>query len=135
MKSKIFAIVPTLFFIASVAWNLSSVNWRSDPASYLLGSALIACPFAVLAITHITIANGWRSHAFLLAGNLLVAFAVCFASFLMQWFQPGWIGIAFFSVFLFCLGATWAVGGWALRDKLNGPNLKLDPDVHTPRST
>lgn len=111
MKSKTFAIVPTLLFIAAVAWNLGSVNWRSDPASYLLGSALIACPFAVLAISHLTIANGWRSHAFLLTGNLLIALSVGFASFLMRWFQPGWVGIAFFSVLLFCLGATWAIGG------------------------
>jgi hypothetical protein len=126
MKSKMFAIVPTLFFIAAVAWNLTSVNWRSDPASYLLGSAMIASPFAVLAIAHLTIAKGWRSHAFLLSGNLLVAFAVLFVSFLMRWFQPGWSGIAFFSVLLFCLGAIWAVGGLAFRDKHNGPDLELD---------
>ncbi|MFC7518659.1 hypothetical protein ACFQUU_26965 [Herbaspirillum sp. GCM10030257] len=129
-----FAIVPTLFFITAIAWNLVSVNWRSDPASYLLGSSMIACPFAVLAISHLTIANGRRSHAFLLSGNLLVAVAVYFVSFLMRWFQPGWIGIAFFSVLLLCLGAIWAVGGLAFRDKHNGPDLKLDTDVHTPRS-
>ncbi|MFC7518020.1 hypothetical protein ACFQUU_23705 [Herbaspirillum sp. GCM10030257] len=126
MKSKIFAIVPSLFFIAAVAWNLTSVSWRSDPVSYLLGGALIASPFAVLAIAHLTIAKRWRSHAFLLSGNVFVAFAVWLASFLMRWFQSGWSGIAFFSVLLFCLGATWAAGGLAFRDKHNEPDLELD---------
>jgi hypothetical protein len=126
MKSKMFAIVPTLFFIAAVTWNLTSINWRSDPASYLLGSAMIASPFAVLAITHLTIAEGWRSHAFLLSGNVLIALAVWFVSFLMQWLQPGWSGLALFSVLLFCLGAIWAVGGLAFRDKYNRPGVGLD---------
>lgn len=121
MKTKMLAIIPTLFFITAVALNLVSVNWRSDPASYLSGSAMLASPFAVLAVAHLAIANNWRSHAFLLSGNLVVAFAVLFASFLMQWFQPGWAGIVFFSILLLCLGATWAVGGWAFRDKQNRP--------------
>jgi hypothetical protein len=119
MKSKMLASVPTLFFIAAVALNLITVNWRSDPTLYLFGSTMIASPFAVLAIAHLTVANSWRSHTFLLSGNLVIALAVMVVSFLMQWFQPGWIGIAFFSVLLFCLGATWAVGGWVFRDKQN----------------
>lgn len=126
MKFKMFAIVPMLFFIAAIVWNLTSVNWRSDPASYLLGSTMIVSPFAVLAIAHLSIAKGWRSHAFLLAGNVVISLAVWFASFLMQWFQSGWLGIAFFAVILFCLGATWAVGGMAFRAKHNRPDLKVD---------
>ena len=113
-------------FHRSSAANFVTVHWRSNPTAHLLGSAMLASPFAVLAIAHFAVANGWRSHAFLLSGNLLLTFFVLVASFLMRWFQPGWAGIAFFSLLLLCIGAILAVGGLVFRDKQNQSSLKVD---------
>jgi hypothetical protein len=79
---------------------LLTTDWRGHPVGYGIASLLLASPFAVLLAGHLTIARTWRRNAFLAAGNLLFGLAWLMASFVMRWFQPGWIGAVFLGLSL-----------------------------------
>jgi hypothetical protein len=65
-----------------------------------VAALLLASPFVVLLLGHLTLARTWRRNAFLAGGSVLFAFGWAFASFAMRWFQPGWRGAVFLGLVL-----------------------------------
>lgn len=92
--------ITALFLVAAVATNFFTLDRGGRVSPYLAGSLVLASPFAVLLAGHLTLARTWRRNAFLAGGNVLFAFGWAVASFAMRWFQPGWIGLAFFGAVL-----------------------------------
>lgn len=94
------AAVTALCFASATLANFLSTDWRGHALGYGIASLLLASPFAVLLAGHLTLARTWRRNAFFAAGNLLFGIAWFMASFVMRWFQPGWMGAVFLGLSL-----------------------------------
>jgi hypothetical protein len=115
-RTDVLAVIPLCFFVGATLGNFVTLNWRNNPSSYAIASAVLASPFIVLFLGHLVLARTWRKHALLIMSNLVIAAAWYLASFLMRWFQPGWFGIVFFSVVLYCVAGTCFAGTMAIKE-------------------
>jgi K+ transporter len=86
--------ITTVILVAGTLANFFTLDWQRAPFSYGIGSLLLASPFAVLLVAHVTIARTWRRNIYLAVGSVLFIVPWLFISFAMRWFQGGWAGIA-----------------------------------------
>ena len=114
------AAITALFLLAAVAINFFTLDRGKHVFAYLAGSLMLASPFAVLLLGHLTLARTWRRNAFLAGGSVLFAFGWALASFAMRWFQPGWVGIAIFGAVLALFAVLYLLLALVIPERLNG---------------
>ncbi|WP_090436997.1 hypothetical protein [Duganella sp. CF458] len=111
------AAITAIIFIAGTLANFFTLDWRIAPISNAIGSALLAIPFAVLFVAHITVAKTWRRHAYLAVGSVLFIAPWCIVSFAMRWFRGGWAGLAVACIVLIALAMGFSLTARLIREK------------------
>ena len=111
------AAVTAFCLLAAVAANFFTINHGGHYLQGVAGSLMLASPFAVLLLGHLTLARRRRRNAFLAGGSIFFAFFWVVASFAMRWFQPGWFGLAFFGVVLALFAGLYLLLALIIPDK------------------
>ncbi|KQV45982.1 hypothetical protein [Duganella sp. Root336D2] len=109
--------ITAIIFVTCTLANFLTLDWRSAPISNAIGSALLASPFAVLFIAHITMAKTWRRNAYLATGSILFIAPWNVISFAMRWFHGGWPGLAVACVVLITLAMGFSLTARLIREK------------------
>jgi hypothetical protein len=111
------APITALYLVGALAVNYFSLEHESRHATYLVAALLLASPFAVLLLAHLTLARTWKRNTFLAAGSVLFIVDWGIASFAMRWFQPGWAGAVFFGVGLTLLAGLYALLAFVIPER------------------
>ncbi len=93
--------------LGCLVWAFASC-WRligSFQVTHVVAIALLVSPVALLLWAHLRIARSWGQDAWLAVCAILLSYLSFFASFLMGWFKPGWVGIAVFTAILYAVAA------------------------------
>lgn len=114
------AAITAFCLLAAIAANFFTLDHRGHHLTYFAGSLVLASPFVVLLLGHLTLARRRRRNAFLAGGSILFAFCWAVASFAMRWLQLGWVGVAFFGAILAVFAGLYLLLALIIPDKPNG---------------
>ena len=69
-------------------------------AEYIIASALLTSPVALLLWAHLRLARHWLQHVWLALCAPVLAYACFLATLLTVWMRMGWFGVGLFTVIL-----------------------------------
>src|SRR5438067_2532406 len=109
--------ITVIILVAGTLGNFFTLDWQRAPLSDGIGSLLLASPFAVLLVAHVTIARTWRRNVYFAVGSILFIVPWLFISFAMRWFHGGWAGIAVGSAALVALAVGYLAPALLIGEK------------------